>query len=145
MLQYRLPQKKEYTALISLWKASVKATHTFLTEQDFAQLELALPGYFAQVDLLIWFDDAAPNVWIGFSGSHQHHLEMLFLKPCFFRKGYGTQILQWLLKEKNIQTVDVNKQNPQAFQFYLAQGFLVTAESPLDGAGKPFPILHLAR
>ena len=39
--------------------------------------------------------------------------------------------------------VDVNEQNPKALGFYLKQGFAVAGRSPLDGGGRPFPILHL--
>ena len=39
--------------------------------------------------------------------------------------------------------VDVNEQNPQALQFYLAEGFQVVGRSELDGGGRPFPLLHL--
>jgi hypothetical protein len=41
-------------------------------------------------------------------------------------------------------TLDVNEQNPQAVGFYLHQGFRITGRSPLDGLGKPYPLLHLA-
>jgi hypothetical protein len=39
--------------------------------------------------------------------------------------------------------VDVNKQNPQATAFYLGQGFQQVGRSALDGADRPFPLLHL--
>ena len=53
------------------------------------------------------------------------------------------QTLQ-LLTLKGPLRVDVNEQNPEALGFYLANGFEVTGRSPLDGQGRPFPLLHLA-
>ena len=44
---------------------------------------------------------------------------MLFLDPQYFRKGYGTEILQTLISEHKIQYVDVNKDNPNAVAFIL--------------------------
>jgi putative acetyltransferase len=41
-------------------------------------------------------------------------------------------------------TVDVNEQNPQAVGFYLHEGFQQVGRSPLDGLGKPYPLLHLS-
>ena len=41
------------------------------------------------------------------------------------------------------RSVDVNEQNPQALGFYLRLGFVRHGRSPVDGSGKPFPILHL--
>ena len=43
-----------------------------------------------------------------------------------------------------MKKVDVNEQNPDAVGFYKHVGFEVTSRSPLDGMGKPFPILHMA-
>ena len=48
---------------------------------------------------------------------------MLFLDPQYFRKGYGTEILQTLISEHKIQYVDVNKDNPNAVAFYIKNGF----------------------
>jgi putative acetyltransferase len=42
-------------------------------------------------------------------------------------------------------TVDVNEQNPAAVGFYEAVGFVVVGRSPLDDAGRPFPLLHMRR
>ncbi len=41
--------------------------------------------------------------------------------------------------------VDVNEQNTQALDFYLRRGFHVVGRSPLDGQGRPYPLLHLRR
>lgn len=38
----------------------------------------------------------------------------------------------------------MNEQNPQAVGFYLHYGFVQTGRSPLDGEGRPFPLLHMA-
>jgi putative acetyltransferase len=39
----------------------------------------------------------------------------------------------------------VNDQNPGAVAFYTALGFREIGHSPLDHAGKPYPLLHMAR
>jgi putative acetyltransferase len=38
----------------------------------------------------------------------------------------------------------VNEQNPEAVGFYLHYGFAQTGRSPLDGEGRPFPLLHMS-
>jgi putative acetyltransferase len=40
-------------------------------------------------------------------------------------------------------SVDVNEQNPQATAFYQHYGFVQTGRSPLDGEGRPLPLLHM--
>jgi putative acetyltransferase len=42
-------------------------------------------------------------------------------------------------------TTDVNEQNAQAVGFYEHMGFTRTGRSPLDGQGRPYPLIHLAR
>lgn len=40
-------------------------------------------------------------------------------------------------------TVDVNEQNAGAHAFYKKYGFVQTGRSELDGAGKPYPLIHM--
>ena len=42
-----------------------------------------------------------------------------------------------------VRTLDVNEQNPLAAGFYERAGFVVVGRSPVDGAGRPFPLLHM--
>ncbi|WP_037152126.1 hypothetical protein [Rhizobium freirei] len=44
---------------------------------------------------------------------------------------------------KNVVTVDVNAQNPEAIGFYEGLGFKVTSRSELNDQGRPYPILRL--
>ena len=67
---------------------------------------------------------------------------MLFLDPQYFRKGYGTEILQTLISEHKIQYVDVNKDNPNAVAFYIKMGLKVWRISKRC-TRKNYPILHL--
>ena len=48
---------------------------------------------------------------------------MLFIDPKYFRKGYGTQILQTLIREDQVRYVEVNKENYNAVKFYQKNGF----------------------
>ena len=68
------------------------------------------------VNAYLWYKE---NELVGFSGTNDENLEMLFLDPQYFNKGYGTEILQYLVNEENIRYVDVNKDNVPAMQFYL--------------------------
>lgn len=129
-----------YPELINLWGRSVRATHQFLSETDFSEIEIVLPSYFSQVVLKTWWvnDDL-----IGFSGTHETSLEMLFLDPEYFGKGYGQQIMEQLISA-GLKTVAVNEQNAGAYSFYKKQGFKLVSRSETDDAGRPYPILNLS-
>lgn len=70
------------------------------------------------------------------------------MKPC---GALLRQQLKWIeacivraRRLKGPLAVDVNEQNPAVLHFYEALGFRVQGRSPVDGAGRPFPLLHLA-
>ena len=60
---------------------------------------------------------------IDFQVQNDQNLEMLFIDPKYFRVGYGTQILQTLIREDQVRYVEVNKENYNAVKFYQKNGF----------------------
>lgn len=136
------PEKSEYPAIVDVWEASVRATHLFLPESDIEYFKpLILNSYLDAVDLRVVRTD--DRKIIGFIGVADRSLEMLFLHPEFFGTGLGRQLMDFAVKEWNINRVDVNEQNEQATRFYKNFGFKVKGRSELDPQGKPYPILHL--
>ena len=133
-------QEKDYPKALAIWERSVIATHDFLKEKDRIALKKEIPTYFSHVEAYLWFDG---DDIIGFSGTNDANLEMLFLDPKYFKQGYGTEILQTLIQEHKVQYVDVNKDNPNAVSFYLKNGFKQYDESAKDGQGRDYPIVHL--
>ncbi|GGG78863.1 acetyltransferase [Corynebacterium pelargi] len=132
----------EYQQLVHIWEASVRATHTFLSEQHFEEIRGNLAeGYFPQVELHVATIAGKP---VGFSGTHGDSLEMLFIHPDWMRHGIGTRLLHHAL-ERGITRLDVNEENPQAIAFYQHHGFTTTSRSETDEAGLPYPILHMVR
>jgi putative acetyltransferase len=132
----------DHARLLTIWEESVRATHSFLSDEDIAGLlplvrDLALP----QLELWVLCDgESGPVAFMGLAGSK---VEALFVAPSFFRRGGGRQLLSHARGLKGALTVDVNEQNPIAVEFYRANGFRVIARSPLDSDGRPFPLLHM--
>ncbi|WP_427110393.1 GNAT family N-acetyltransferase [Lysinibacillus xylanilyticus] len=126
--------------IINLWDRSVTKTHDFLSLKDKEDIKKEIPMYFPHLDVRLWFE---VNELIGFSGTNNQHLEMLFLEPTEIGRGFGKQIIQQLIKDFNIRSVDVNKDNENAKMFYLKNGFTIVSEELTDSSGRPYPILHL--
>lgn len=80
---------------------------------------------------------------LGFVGTHDSKIKMLFILNETRGQGIGKLLLQYAIKELGVTKVDVNEQNPQAVGFYEHMGFKVESRSPFDDMGKPFPILHM--
>ncbi|BCS47595.1 GCN5 family N-acetyltransferase [Aeromonas jandaei] len=135
--------RADYPALIALWEASVRATHHFLPEAEILVLKpLILEHYFDAVTLHCARTEEG-NI-AGFSGVHEGKLEMLFVAPAVRGSGVGRRLVEHAIGQCDATLVDVNEQNEQAVGFYQKMGFAVTGRSPLDGQGKPYPLLHMA-
>ena len=91
-------------------------------------------------------DPDAPRP-VGFMGCNWPQIEMLFVEPECFGRGIGKMLLdharQRAMAEDATLTLDVNEQNPAALAFYEHMGFVVTGRSPVDGQGRPYPLLHM--
>jgi putative acetyltransferase len=91
---------------------------------------------------LDWFGDSNLEI-AGFMGIADNNLEMLFINPVSRGKGIGRELLIYAIEQQRVKRVDVNEQNSQAIGFYKHMGFHVVNRSEFDGAGKPYPILHM--
>lgn len=135
-------KKVEYNEVVSIWEASVRATHHFLKEEDIQYFKpLILNTYLDAVELKCVRNEE--DKIIGFLGVADQNLEMLFIHPNYRGKQIGKTLLDFSIEKMNVKKVDVNEQNDQAVGFYKKCGFETTSRSELDASGKPYPTLHM--
>ncbi|UFH57094.1 acetyltransferase [Spirosoma sp. KNUC1025] len=133
---------EDYPRLLEIWEASVRATHHFLSETDIQSLKpLVRDHAFDAVSLFCMRD--ADHQPVGFIGTHEGKIEMLFIDPLWRGKKVGRQLMAYAIDTVGATTVDVNEQNEQAVGFYEKLGFQSIGRSALDGQGNPFPLLHM--
>lgn len=126
--------------LVALWEASVRATHTFLTDGDIAELTPCVREAVAAVETLyVAYDGPRP---VAFMGTEAGKVEMLFVAPEHFGQGIGSRLIG-IARERGVNRVDVNEQNPAAVAFYEHMGFEVFERAETDEQGRPFPILKM--
>ena len=140
-MHIRPAQIADTDMLVALWRRSVLATHTFLSVADVDAL-MAVVRHQVLGNLEVWALENGGDA-IGFMALHQNSVEALFMDPGHRRHGGGRQMLNHARSLKGPLVVDVNEQNSQALQFYLAEGFEVAGRSKIDRGGRPFPLLHL--
>jgi putative acetyltransferase len=130
-------------ALFDIWLRSVRATHTFLAEDDIAGMMPLVREYLATGEDEFWVLSDDGDTPVGFMTLNGNKMEALFLDPSIHRRGGGGQLVRHAQSLKGELTVDVNEQNSGACRFYEACGFKVEGRSELDSTGRPFPLLHL--
>lgn len=134
--------KSDYTEIVNVWEASVRATHHFLKEEDIQYFKpLILNTYLDAVELKCVKNDEKQIV--GFLGVADQNLEMLFIHPDYRGKQIGKRLLTHSIDNMDVRKVDVNEQNDQAVGFYKRFGFETVGRSELDATGKPYPVLHM--
>lgn len=127
--------------LTTLWEASVRATHHFLTEDDIQKLiPFVKRGLSGVETLVVAYDNHRP---VAFMGIDTNKIEMLFVSPDCIGKGIGKELVKLGIAQYEVRYVDVNEQNPQAAGFYRHIGFEVFERTELDEQGNPFPILKM--
>jgi len=138
------PAKKEdYPALIGIWESAVKATHHFLSDEDFAFYKSHIPIYFQHVSLYVYKNEK--GIIKAFLGVTDDSIEMLFVDNESRGTGMGKILLDYAVNTLNARRVDVNEQNTRALKFYYHLGFVEVDRSEYDGEGKGYPILHLEK
>ena len=127
--------------LVCVWERSVRATHTFLSEAEIAEIKPFVPQALTGVEtLVVAARDGAP---VGFMGVQDGRLEMLFLDPEVRGHGLGRQLLEHGIAQLGVTELTVNEQNPQAVGFYEHLGFKTYRRTELDEEGRPYPLLYM--
>lgn len=143
-LSPRLSTPADVKALHRVWRSSVDATHGFVTPEDLCFYEsLLVDQYLPQVPVWVLADD--DGTILGFMGLTGPKIDALFVDAACHRSGVGRRLIDHALTLAPQLLVDVNTQNPGAIAFYTAMGFQPVGETPLDHAGKPYPLTFMAR
>lgn len=133
------PTEADYDELTAVWEASVRATHHFLSEAAIQFFKPLVRNEFLKAVQLYSIRNETGIV--AFLGVQDGKIEMLFIHPNTMGRGLGKKLLLFAVHELGATQVGVNEQNTQAVEFYKHIGFKQISRSPVDGMGKPFPML----
>jgi putative acetyltransferase len=132
--------------MLDLWERSVRATHDFLTEADIQALRPLVAEELASDSTQWWVAALGAGELAGFLACMPGVIDGLFVDPTYRGHGVGTSLIAHAQRRASGSLrVDVNEQNTAARGFYESLGFTVVGRSPVDGAGRPFPLLHMER
>lgn len=141
MVTIRYSRPEDGNRIIEIWRGAVATTHDFLAPEDRLALDEMVSGFLPQARL--WLAVDAKDYPLAFMLIDNGHMEALFVDPCHRGTGVGAALVRHGLALHPEMTTDVNEQNGQAIGFYENMGFKRTGRSPLDGQGRPYPLIHL--
>lgn len=127
--------------VVEIWRSAVDATHDFLSPKDRIAIDEMVCGFLPAAPL--WLAVDANDRPIAFMLIDDGHMEALFVASEVRGQGVGAALVRHGLSLQPTMTTDVNEQNGQAVGFYERMGFRRTGRSPLDGQGRPYPLIHL--
>lgn len=127
-------------SLLNAWKNSVHATHLFLSDSEVKRIKEYVPQAIKSVKNLVVAE--TDNI-VGFMGTENNRLEMLFILPQKRGKGIGKQLVQYGVQNYDINEVTVNEDNPQTVGFYKHLGFETYKRTDCDEEGNPYPLLYM--
>ncbi len=128
--------------LLEVWEDSVKATHTFLSNEEIENIKKYVPQALKGISHLIILENEKYQP-IAFMGIEENKLEMLFIKNSERGKGLGKKLLNYGIENYGVNDLAVNEDNPQAKEFYEHMGFKVYQRNELDDQGNPYPVLYM--
>jgi putative acetyltransferase len=141
MIRRASPADRDH--LFDVWLRSVRATHTFVPEEDIQAFIPLVRAYLASDEPELWVLCSDGGLILGFMGMAGAKMEALFLDPAVHRRGHGRTLVRHARELHGEVTVDVNEQNTAARRFYESCGFVVEGRSELDETGRPYPLLHM--
>ena len=142
MTRIRLARADEQARLFDIWHDAVRATHGFLAEEDFAfYARLVRDEMLPEGSVWVAVDEGdRPLAWLELADGK---VEALFVDPAHFRRGLGRALMDHAARlSPDGLSLDANEESG-AVAFYSRLGFAVTGRSETDGAGRPYPLVHM--
>lgn len=143
MFAVRPNRPEEGQRIVSIWRAAVAATHDFLSAEDRSAIDPEAQAYLLSTPL--WVAAGPQDQPVGFMALEAGRLEALFVDPPYRGKGVGGTLVSFAAALHPVLDTEVNAQNQQALGFYRHLGFVETSYSPLDGQGRPYPLIRMRR
>src|SRR5690554_4661716 len=121
MTSIRRATEADLDALTDLWERSARSSHGFLADEDFAEARPYVRDHLLpSMDVQVAYDPDGRA--LGFVGSRDEHVEMLYVEPSAHGRGLGTRLLS-LVGDAGPRSVEVYAGNAVGLRFYESHGF----------------------
>lgn len=139
---FRKGKQDEADRLYEIWHGAVKATHNFLSDEQFDEIALIVKNDFLpNVIPEVYVDDH--DIPLGFMTMTNNTIDALFIDLEHRGKGIGKAFVHRVKNSHDSLKLEVNEQNPSAHGFYIKMGFVDVLRTEVDQAGRPFPLIYM--
>src|SRR5260370_39987629 len=97
-------RSEDYSRVIEVWEASVRATHHFVKESDIEIFRPMVRDELPTIDLDCVRDKN--GVVVDFIGIAEGKVEMLFIHPDWRGQSVGRRLLRYAVDERGASTLD---------------------------------------
>lgn len=115
-------EEKDLDIIMKIWQEENINAHNFISkkywENNYEYVKSILP----KAEILVYTINE--NI-IGFIGLNDNYIEGIFIKKDFQGKGIGTELLKYLMKEKEELSLRVYEKNSKAIKFYTNNSFKI--------------------
>lgn len=135
----RPAREADLDALTDIWERAARSSHAFMDPDDFSAMRPFIRDSYLP-SMPVWLAESGGEP-VAFVGAHDTHVELLYVDVPFHGRGLGTL----LLTRAGATSVEVYADNVTGVDFYRSQGFCETVRRERDAAGRPYPMVVLAR
>lgn len=139
MIAIRPSRPADSQRALEIWATAVDATHHFLSPEHREAIGQEVTNFLPARPLTLAVD--AGDRAIGFMIVDGESIEALFVDAAHHGRGAGKALLEHAIKMLGAKHLEVNEQNEGARAFYRRMGFVETGRLPLDGQGRPYPLI----
>ncbi len=129
--------KDDMDNILNVWESSVRATHTFLKEEDIISIKPQVKEGVDYVSKFLCVRDEK-GIIQAFMGVHNSKIEMLFVDLNSRGNGISKKLINYAINVLNAKFVDVNEQNTQGVGFYKHMGLIHSKDQNLMTTGIHF-------
>lgn len=143
-MEIRKATPADFDAMIDIWSECISATCHFLTTAEIKKLEKVFQEkYLVDPEIKFFVQTMDDGQVFGFACIRGKELLFSSVHPRLFGKGLGEKMVEFLLREYQVNTTYVYRSDMHSLAFYSAIGFVIDDRIEDIFFGNPYEINKL--
>lgn len=143
-MKIRKATPKDFEAMINIWAECISSTCHFLTTSEIKKLEKVFQEkYLIDPEIQYFVQTMDDGEVFGFACIRGKELLFSPIYPRLFGKGLGEKMMEFLLREHQIDTAYVYRSDMHSLAFYSTIGFVIDDRIEDIFFGNPYEINKL--